>query len=270
MKNKKKILITAAISAAVLIAAITIIIVCSVKDDLPPEDGTQGELEDGTLDIGENLSPPPITFPDNTMNETDPNIPTDSESEPESETVPENETEPEPIPEPDVILKYYSYGNGTCAVIGIEKLDSVYVTIPERSPSGDIVIAIESKAFYNYTSIKAISISSTVMNIEPHAFVGCSSLVYISVSESNKAFCDLGGILYSKDKSHLILFPSSNPATEITIPVTVTEISDMAFASSPSLKLINYEGSLRDWSEIKIGDDNYGLFSAAMTFMGTK
>ncbi len=270
MKNKKKILLAAAISAVVLFAAVTIIIVCSVKDDPALPNETQGELEGGTLDENEHLSPPPITFPDNTTDETEANIPTEPESEPESEPAPESETETMPESEPDVILQYYSYGNGTCAVIGIEKLNGVYVTIPEKSPSGDIVIAVESKAFYNNKTVKAISISSTVMSIEPHAFAGCSSLVYISVSENNKAFCDLGGILYSKDKSHLILFPSSNPATEITIPVTVTEIADMAFASSPALKLINYDGALRDWSEIKIGDDNYGLFSAAMTFAGTK
>ena len=168
--------------------------------------------------------------------------------------------------EPPRSLKYFSYDNGTCAVSGIGDCTDVYVIIPERSPSGDIVIAIDDKAFFNNTNIKAVQIPSTVMTIGEQAFAGCSSLVYISVSENNKAFSELSGVLYSKDKTKLILFPTANPSTEITISVKVTEICDMAFFSSPALKQIKYGGTVQDWSKIKLGEKNYGLYSASVTF----
>ncbi len=238
--------------------------------------GTEGTLESGTLDGSEQLSPEDsVAFPDESSGTETEEIteeptekptekPTDAPTETETETEAETETEP------PVSLKYFSYGNGTCAVSGIGTYTDAYVIIPEKSPSGDIVTSIEDKAFYENKSIKAVQLPSTVMSIGDMAFSGCSSLVYISVDVNNKVFTDQNGILYSKDKTHLMLFPSANPATEISISVAVTRISDMAFASAPNLKYIKYGGSLNDWSKIIVGEKNFALYSASMTFAPTE
>ncbi len=270
MSKKKKIVIIAAAAAALLLTVISIVIICSVADEPSPSGKKDDPLILETLDGTEHLTQAPtVSFPDPEQTET-PTVDmlTENETEDATDVATEEETTAPVVPAPS--LKFLSNGNGTCSVTGIGDVTDVYVSIPERSPSGDVVIAIEDKAFYNDSHILAVSIPSTVMSIGNRAFGGCSSLVYISVNENNKAFCDIGGILYSKDRSRLVLFPASNPASEINIAISVTEIADMAFASAPNLKLITYSGSLRDWSNIKIGDENYGLFSAAMTFTGGK
>ncbi len=274
MKKKKIIIIISAAVAALLLASVIIFVACSDSKDKENETADSTSL--GTLEGTEHLAGN-VTFPDS---ESETYVPTDPPTEEITELATESlteqvtETETESVTEketePPTSLKYYSYGNGTCAVSGIGTYKEVYVIIPERSPSGDIVIAIDDKAFCDNTNIKAVSIPSTVMSIGNAAFSGCSSLVYVSVSENNMVFCETDGILYSKDKTKLILFPPANPVSEIFISVNVTEIADLAFASSPTLKHINYGGTLKDWGNIKIGAGNYGLYSAAMTFAITQ
>ena len=249
------------------------LIACSDSDVFETVSGTDTDTELGTLEGGEHLSPESGTvfFPDAELTETESGTEELTESqemptETETETHTETETDTEVETEPPTSLKYTSYGNGTCAVSGIGSYPDVYVIIPEKSPAGDIVTAIDDMAFYDNSTIKAIYIPSTVMSVGKAAFGNCSSLIYISVDAENKMFSDVNGILYSKDKTKLYAFPAANQATEIKLSASLTEIADMAFYSTPSLKQINYGGTLSDWSKIKIGDKNYGLYSASITF----
>lgn len=189
-------------------------------------------------------------------------VPTEKPTESESES----ETETEPAPS----LEYLSLGNGTCKVTGIGSCTDVYIIIPEKSPQGDVVVSIGEKAFFENSSIKAVQIPSTVMSIEKMAFGGCSSLVYVHVDPNNMIYTDKEGVLYSKDKTRLILYPPACLANEIFISQSVTEIADMAFFSTPNLKFIKYGGALSDWSKIKIGDKNYGIYQASLTFAVTE
>ena len=246
---------------------------CSDADGLENESSADTGSESDTIEGEEHLSPGSgtVVFPDSEKTETESEVedpteaPTSAPTETETEEITtEKQTEAET--EPPVSLKYTSHGNGTCAVSGIGNYPDVYVIIPEKSPEGDIVIAIDDKAFYDNRSIKAIHIPSTVMSVGKMAFGNCTSLIYISVDSENKIFTDINGILYSKDKTKLYAFPAANQASEISISVSLTEIADMAFFSTPSLKQIKYGGTLSDWSKIKIGDKNYGLYSASISF----
>ena len=243
-----------------LTMAITVLAACSsgiVRGDKPPIEGTLNSTEHFSPDTNEES----VIFPDPGIDDEDEEVTTEAPTEKETEAPTETETKEE-----EKSLKFTSYGNGTCALSGIGNYTDVYLIIPERSPEGDVVICIDEKAFYENTEIKAVHIPSTVMSIGEKAFAGCTSLVYVSVDTKNKSFCDINGVLYSKDTSILILFPSSNQASEITIPKTVTEICDMAFFNSPNLKQIRYSGTLQDWSQISIGEDNNGLYSASISF----
>lgn len=199
---------------------------------------------------------------------TETEAPTETPTEEPTQAPTEEPTE-EPT-EPAPSLKFVSFDNGTCSVSGIGNVKDVYVVIPEKSPAGDVVIAIEDKAFYENSTIKAIQIPSTIMSIGELAFGGCSSLVYVSVDEKNRAYVDVDGILYTKDKTKLILLPGANPAGEIFISASVTEIASMAFYNTTSLKTIKYGGTLSDWNKIKIGDKNYGIYSASLSFAVTE
>ena len=248
---------------------------CSQKGGGKGEGESDSALESGTLTGTEHLSPapesesekptePPTEEPTEEPTEPPTEKPTEAPTEAPTET--ETETETEPVPS----LEFISYGNGTCSVKGIGNLKDVYIIIPERSPDGDVVCAIEDKAFFENSSIIAVQIPSTVMDIGSRAFGGCSSLVYISVDSRNKVYTDINGVLFSKDKSRLLVFPSANQTSEITISLSVTEIADMAFFSTPHLKYIKYGGTLADWNKIKIGDKNYGIYSASLSFAVTE
>ena len=249
---------------------------CQSRDENESE--SSGGTETGTLSVSEHLSAEPnetdtLTETEkptekpteaHTQEQTQTEKLTDAPTEKPTEKVTEAETEP------PVSLKYISNGNGTCSVAGIGNYTDAYVIIPEKSPAGDVVTSIDDKAFFENSKIKAIQIPSTVMSIGDMAFGGCSALVYISVDQNNKVYTDLGGVLYSKDKARLICFPSASGAAEIFISVNVTEISAMAFYSTPSLKSIKYGGTLTDWNKIKIGDKNYGIYAASLSFAVTE
>ena len=174
----------------------------------------------------------------------------------------ETEAETEAAPKPS--LRFISYGNGTCAVSGIGSCTDLFVVIPDRSPDGDIVTAIEDKAFYGNKEIKAVEIPSTVSHIGHMAFGECSALVYISVDITNKSFTDISGVLYSKDGTQLLAYPAASGTAELSISVSVTQIADMAFYGCDTLEIIRYDGTLSDWGKIDIGDMNYGLFTASV------
>jgi len=259
------------LSIFILFALSFSIISCSQSDNPENESGTDTGLESGTLDGEEHLSPESgtVKFPDAEKTEAPTEEPTETPTAAPTETETEEittEKQTEAETEPPTSLKFTSYGNGTCAVTGIGNYPDVYVIIPEKSPEGDVVTVIDDKAFYENSSIKAVQIPSTVMSIGKMAFGNCSSLIYISVDSENKMFTDVNGILYSKDKTKLYVFPAANQAAEITLSISLSEISDMAFFSTPSLKQIKYGGTISDWSKIKIGEKNYGLYSASLSF----
>ena len=257
---------------ALLILSLSLTLIsCSEGEGLENMSDTDTEIESGELEGEEHLSPDTSTvfFPDaeKTETETETEEPTEAPTSTPTEAPSEEiTTEPETETEPPTSLKYTSYGNGTCGVSGIGNYPDAYVIIPEKSPEGDVVTAIEDKAFLDNSDIKAVHIPSTVMIVGKMAFGNCSSLIYISVDSENKMFTDENGILYSKDKTKLYAFPSANQASEISISAKLTEIADMAFLSTPSLKQIKYAGTLEDWSRIKVGEKNYGLYSASIIF----
>ena len=275
---KKKILIL--LSALLVLSVCTpLFSACSRKSK---DTEKETDTETATLTGSEHLSPGESTTegytePESdttktqdteTVTETDTEAPTEAPTEKPTEAPTEEPTEPETEPAPS--LKYVSFDNGTCSVSGIGDVKDVYVVIPEKSPSGDVVIAIEDKAFYENPTIKAVQIPSTVMSIGEMAFANCSSLVYVSVDTKNRAYIDVDGILYTKDKAKLILLPSASPTAEIFISASVTEIAAMAIYNNSSLKSIKYGGTLSDWNKIKIGDKNYGIYAASLSFAVTE
>ena len=199
--------------------------------------------------------------------ETETTEETKTESVTETEAETEIESETEKAPEPIVVksLKFTSFGNGTCAVSGIGDITDPCVIIPERSPEGDIVISIDSLAFYSNKAIKTVQIPSTVTKIGAKAFGNCSSLVYISVDTSNIAFCDIEGVLYSSDLTTLIHYPAASGATSIEIPSDLKRIEDMAFYNCDNLREIVYDGSYESWGKIEVGELNYGIISASIS-----
>lgn len=253
MKNRFPAIIT--IFCLLILA---LIVSSSCAGNNPPTENDQAPTETGTVRFPEQFSP------GEQEKESITEIGNVSTNTPETETETETETEKEEAPKES--LRFTSYGNGTCAVSGIGSCTDSCIVIPTRSPDGDIVTTIEEKAFYGNGDIKVVEIPSTVTGIEKMAFGECSALVYISVDKENKSFIDIGGVLYSADLTRIISYPAASGATSISIPKTVKRIEPMAFYGCDTLKTVLYEGSLHDWGKIDIGDMNYGLFTAALSY----
>ena len=114
------------------------------------------------------------------------------------------------------------------------------ITIPES------VTSIEIAAFSGCSSLTNITIPDLVASIGDHAFYNCSSLTNITVSENNKYFSSLNGVLFNKDKTELITYPNGNERTEYTIPDSVTSIIEGAFAYCSNLITVKIPDSVTD------------------------
>ena len=114
------------------------------------------------------------------------------------------------------------------------------ITIPES------VTSIEIAAFSGCSSLTNITIPDLVDTIGDHAFYNCSSLTNITVSENNKYFSSLNGVLFNKDKTELITYPNGNVRTEYTIPDSVTSIIEGAFAYCSNLITVKIPDSVTD------------------------
>jgi hypothetical protein len=251
MKNKVPAIV---VVLALLALALVISTSCSSKGNDTNKDRSTTEI--GTVEFPTQYAPgePELDLTDSTQSAPEAIVDTETEEETETEA------------EPKESLRFTSYGNGTCAVSGIGSCTDTCIIIPTKSPDGDIVTTIEAKAFYGNSDIKVVEIPSTVTSIEDSAFGECSSLAYISVDKASKAFTDIGGVLYSADLTRIISYPAASGAASISIPKSVKRIEPMAFYGCDMLKTVVYEGDLHEWGKIDIGEMNYGLFTAALSY----
>lgn len=69
------------------------------------------------------------------------------------------------------------------------------------------VTSIHEYAFNCDGMIREINIGATVTQIDERAFYSCWALQRINVDENNPSYCDVDGVLYSKDMTELICYP---------------------------------------------------------------
>ena len=96
---------------------------------------------------------------------------------------------------------------------------------------------IREGALSYMSEISSINIPENVTDIEPNAFA-FSGLTEIKVDENNKHYADKDGVLFDKNLSTLIYYPSSKPGTEYSVPDGVTRIEDYSIVGKPILQKI--------------------------------
>ena len=132
-----------------------------------------------------------------------------------------------------------------------ESLKEVVVTAPCK--------VLGNAAFYDCANIEKITLPDTITSIEGNTFTGCSSLVDLTIGNIESLPIDCGlynlaslkniyvgsdnpsyvfenGILFSKDKTEIILSPRGNGLTTYTVPSTVTSIGERAFFRNEKLE----------------------------------
>ena len=90
-------------------------------------------------------------------------------------------------------------------------------------------ITISDHAFDSCSNLTEVSIPKSVKNIGDFAFVGCDSLEKINIDDSNLHYCDVGGVLLSKDGKTIVVFPVAKPLKTYNIPEGVVTIGPAAF-----------------------------------------
>ena len=93
------------------------------------------------------------------------------------------------------------------------------------------VTGVGSGAFMGCTALKKVSISDTVKKLDLNAFSGCTALEAFAVEDGNEAYASADGVLFNAGKTLLISCPVGK-TDAYTVPETVTEIEKSAFAAS--------------------------------------
>lgn len=104
---------------------------------------------------------------------------------------------------------------------------------------------INSYAFGMCVNLNSIKIPANVVEIGTSAFSDCISLEKITVDTKNENYCDIDGVLFSKDKTMLIAFPNLF-SDSYEIPDTVTCVSNSAFSSCNNLVSISIPDSVKE------------------------
>jgi|GEM_PF-2449110 len=111
----------------------------------------------------------------------------------------------------------------------------------------DSVTTIGNYAFAWCNHLTNVSIPANVKNIGFSPFAGCYKIKQIDVDKHNAYFStDEYGVLYNKNKTHLICFPCGSELTEYNIPNSVTNIGQSAFSSCGPTFLSSRGNSLQN------------------------
>jgi len=127
---------------------------------------------------------------------------------------------------------------------GCKSLESV--TIPEgvdsigqRAFSGctnlkSVTIPDSTRFLYDFafagcTSLTSLTIPKKLMRIYPGTFYNCANLSEFQVDPENNYFTADDGILFSKEKYTLAVYPPARPGASYAIPTGVITVGDYAF-----------------------------------------
>ena len=100
------------------------------------------------------------------------------------------------------------------------------------------VSRIGKNVFKDCTSLKSIRLPANLRKIDPGCFRGCSSLEKIEIDDKNRYFKSMNGIMFNKNKSTLICYPTCIKDEVYEIPDSVCVIEDWAFADAKNIKKI--------------------------------
>lgn len=100
-------------------------------------------------------------------------------------------------------------------------------------------------AFSNCTGLVSLNLNKvTATDSDENMMWQCTDLKEISVAEDNTAFASVDGVLYSKQKDRLVVYPMGRPAASFSIPAGVTSIRQFAFYYNTHLTSVTMPASV--------------------------
>ena len=139
--------------------------------------------------------------------------------------------------------KSYTVDDKVTAIAGNAFSNCFYL---EKINLGNGVRKLGVGAFKNCMSIQSITIPKNVQKIGYNVVVNCDKLAAYHVDEQNENYCDIDGVLYTKDKSKLVIYPKGKKLTDqiYTVDSACKEIEGMAFDDAAGLKEIKLPDGL--------------------------
>ena len=132
---------------------------------------------------------------------------------------------------------------------------------PENVIIPDCVTELEGAVFFECGDIKTLSIGAGVTGIGKHALYRCSGLTNISVAAENTAYRSEDGVLFDRDKTELILYPTQKTGGAYTIPTGVTRIWDEAFYENPYLTSVVIPDGVTEIGDYAFRCENLASFN---------
>lgn len=129
---------------------------------------------------------------------------------------------------------------------GIQKFGSdlfMYCQNLEQVTLPDTLLEISDSLFYGCYKLKSVSVGSKTKVIDTKAFETCTSMESILVNDDNPYYSSNDGILFNKEQTKLIYFPSAK-STTYEISDTVTVIGENAFSGCNSIQEITIPASV--------------------------
>ena len=139
--------------------------------------------------------------------------------------------------------KSYTVNDKVTAIAGNAFSNCFYL---EEINLGNGVRKLGVAAFKNCMSIQSITIPKNVQKIGYNVAYFCDKLAAYHVDEQNENYCDIDGVLYTKDKSKLVIYPKAKKLTDqiYTVDPACKEIEGMAFGYAAGLKEIKLPDGL--------------------------
>ena len=107
------------------------------------------------------------------------------------------------------------------------------------------VTSIRDAAFLSSSKLTSLTIPNSVAEFDLfESFWGCSALQEINVADGNTLFSSVDGVLFSKDKTSLYVFPANHKQTEYTVQSYVTNIEYEAFVDCQKLTSLTIPNSV--------------------------
>lgn len=128
---------------------------------------------------------------------------------------------------------------------GLETIDSLSFSNCDNITSvflPDSVTCVDYGAFSFCNSLTSAYIGAGVNSFAENAFNYSSALSAITVSENNKSYASVDGILYNKEKTRMCIVPESISG-EINVPSTVEQFAVTAVDKCKKLTAIHVEKS---------------------------
>ena len=139
--------------------------------------------------------------------------------------------------------------NGDCTIIRGIVIDGYSgnkadIEIPDEIEGIEVIgVVIESVSEYGENKVESIKIPETVKDVRCY---NTRNLKKIVVDKSNSNYSSIDGVLFDKNGTTLIHYPSGKEDETYTVPEGTIEISRRAFSNCKNLKELNVSKNVKD------------------------